>query len=84
MNSENGNLTDHDLLIEIRSEVRSVRGDISGVKEGQLDHETRIRVNESAIEQMRGAITGVKWFASAIGFIVVLLEGFFYYQGLHK
>jgi hypothetical protein len=49
--------SDHDLLIELRTEMRGMRGDIKGLSASTSatisDHETRIRLNEKDIEAIK-------------------------------
>jgi hypothetical protein len=61
--------SDHDLLIELRTEMRGVRDDIKGLKEGtslQLsDHEMRIRLVEKRV-----------WTASGIASVLGMIGGY--------
>lgn len=78
------NTTDHDLLIEIRADIRSVRSEVTSIRQAHLDHETRLRLNEASIEQMKGTITGLKWVAGVIGFISVIIESIYYLIGFKR
>lgn len=55
--------SDHDLLVELRTEMRGMRNDIKELKEGTTeklaDHEMRIRANERKI-----------WVGSAVATLV--------------
>lgn len=50
---DNSNYSDHDLLIELRTEIRGMREDIrkqnDGVNEAIKDHETRLRSIEKYV-----------------------------------
>jgi len=66
--------TDHDLLVELRTEFRAMREDIKGLKKSNDDisgdHETRIR----ALERQQWTIGGA---ASAVGIIAGYLWSLF-------
>jgi hypothetical protein len=66
--------TDHDLLIELRTEFRAMRDDIKGLKRSNEtisdDHEQRIR----GLERKQYAIGGA---ASAVGIIAGYLWSLF-------
>jgi hypothetical protein len=72
---------DHDLLIELRTEMRGVRSDIqdlnSGVSKRLDDHEIRLRTNEGAVIKLA---TSVKTWGSvglvALGSLEIVLRVF--------
>jgi len=52
-------LNDHDLLIELRADVKALRGELAEMKDGLKttvqDHETRIRALEASASQGCGS-----------------------------
>ena len=70
---------DHDLLIELRTEMRGVREDIKDIKDGTadklLDHETRIRTLEKQNDRWFGKQSVVATLvASAVALISALIS----------
>jgi hypothetical protein len=67
---------DHDLLIELRTEMRGLRGDIKEMKDATTDrsddHETRLRALEQQRWTMAGAITVV---ATLVPYLIRVLFG---------
>lgn len=61
--------SDHDVLVELRTEMRLLRGDIRDMKDGNTislsDHEMRLRTLESRIWMISG---GVLVLSTAIGY----------------
>lgn len=59
---------DRDLLVELRTEIRNIRGDILDLKNGTsvqlLDHETRLRMIERRV-----------WVASGVASVIGALGG---------
>ncbi len=67
---------DHDLLIELRTEVRAIREDIKGVSNSLSarvnDHETRIRTVEKETDNLMGKMVfGI----SIISFLMAIIVG---------
>ena len=70
--------TDHDLLIELRTEMRGVRGDIKDIKDGTAskldDHEQRLRNLETNTNRWFGRQAAIAVFtSSAITIIAALI-----------
>ena len=81
--SENPESTaDHDLLIELRTEMRAVRGDIKELKDGIAvtikDHETRIRTLEEAVATTlatkQGSDRATRVWGAVLIFVVGIIE----------
>jgi hypothetical protein len=70
---------DHDLLVELRTEMRGVRDDIKEIKDGTaaqlLDHETRVRALEKQSERWFGKQSAIATtIASAIALIAAYIS----------
>ena len=77
-----GQNEDHDLLIELRAEMRAVRADIKELKDGMAltikDHETRIRYLEETITtteaSKRGSDNATRIWGTVLIFAVGIAE----------
>lgn len=75
-NSQVNPNNDHDLLIELRTEMRGLRDDMKAIRDGfsevQKDHENRIRSVEKSTENlMSKMVFGI----SIISFIMAIIVG---------
>lgn len=53
-------LTDRDLLLDIRSDVKVMRSTINEIKQLQDDHEARLRNLEGSAERTKGTLIAIK------------------------
>lgn len=73
--------TDHDLLIELRTEMRGMRYDIKGLSDSTArtisDHETRIRLNEKDVENIKSSSATWRFMLSTgltvLGIVVAII-----------
>jgi len=73
---QNLSSNDHDLLIELRTEMRGMRGDLKNLSDGVntrvSDHENRLRIIEKETENLMGKmIFGIAIFS----FIMSIITG---------
>lgn len=75
---------DHDILIEVRTELKALRYDVNEIKDDTKlnisDHETRIRLLEASKNQGKGVdriITGISAVVGA-GFVEIILKVIFH------
>lgn len=72
-------LTDHDLLLELRVELRLLRADIQSMREDTkatiADHEVRIRLLESAVGTMVATRAADDRFTRIGGAVLIFLVG---------
>lgn len=72
-----GEQNDHDILIELRTEMIGLRRDVNDIKDTTKttlqDHETRLRLLEKIIEQGRGAERVIAGFIGFSGGIIAAL-----------
>lgn len=71
--------TDHDLLIELRTEMRGVRSDIRDLKDGTsttlADHEKRLRDIEDTLKSQDGRKAAFSFVGSAVYGAIGLIAG---------
>jgi hypothetical protein len=74
---------DHDLLIELKTEMKNIKEVLIDIKNGtvtiQTDHENRLRKLEKSQDILLGKIVG----SSAVISIIIVIAGAII-QGIHK